>query len=317
MRLQQASLSKKGMIYDLMRDHNTLFRNQILVATLTVGGPGERSLPNVDLEGDVPIFMGDKIPSGVIISRPTLKVNPDEELKELLNETVTATNSSQLLQKLLDMHKKNMDTIGIVRNMSSKIISKIWDIFDIGNESDPIRRILEQNGLVPHKSLPLAFDSLIKNGQARTLSKSEKVAISLGSQYAHRILDDKSRTIQDHHSNLQTIVCSIKASDAFHPYFPGHDWFVFTLYIMCDGDLYATMRLLERIAKSALGPYLWSRQEYQYSKGIHLVAQTTSQSIEYILSNELPLIYSAFTLSGCTAAQVSVSYCCSVQRGIW
>ncbi|CAF1079124.1 unnamed protein product [Brachionus calyciflorus] len=90
-------------------------------------------------------------------------------------------------------------------------------------------------------------------------------------------------------------------------FYPGYDWFTSTIFLMNKGDLNSSMNFLYNFHFLQISSLLWSARLFSnnflisnvYTKnGINILLPTTCHYIELILKIELPLIFSAFRMSG-------------------
>ena len=92
--------------------------------------------------------------------------------------------------------------------------------------------------------------------------------------------------------------------------FEGFDWFLATIFILLDADPSATVVTLGTLFKFMPSMYIWSQRSLRSillsndRDSIPLCYSTCSHLVEAIVETELPEVFSAFTLSGCTPSQV-------------
>ncbi|XP_032231203.2 protein broad-minded isoform X2 [Nematostella vectensis] len=94
--------------------------------------------------------------------------------------------------------------------------------------------------------------------------------------------------------------------------YPGHDWFVSTVFLMFAGDLDQSRDFLFKFSSLVCSGYLWMRRLHASIhlppsltvSGIPPLYSSTCHNIELILQAELPLVSSAFRMSGYTPSQI-------------
>ncbi|ESO96909.1 hypothetical protein LOTGIDRAFT_231711 [Lottia gigantea] len=98
--------------------------------------------------------------------------------------------------------------------------------------------------------------------------------------------------------------------------YPGFDWFTSTIFLMFNGNKEKTWKFLHKFSMLVTSGYLWLPrlhcsedlpQSILYS-GIHPLFFSTAHNIEFILQTELPLVASAFKMSGYTPSQICVHW---------
>ncbi|KAL5021697.1 hypothetical protein ScPMuIL_000852 [Solemya velum] len=94
--------------------------------------------------------------------------------------------------------------------------------------------------------------------------------------------------------------------------YPGFDWFGATIFLLFNGNTDKTWNFLHRFSTLAVSGYAWLPRlhnsvhlpEGMMLSGIHPLFSCTGHNIEFILQTELPLVASAFKMSGYTPAQL-------------
>lgn len=95
--------------------------------------------------------------------------------------------------------------------------------------------------------------------------------------------------------------------------YPSYDWFSSTIFLMNKGDLNATLKFLFSFHNLQVSSFVWYVRLFSndallsnvYTKnGINILMSTTCDYIEHILKIELPLIFSAFRMSGLAPSQI-------------
>ena len=98
---------------------------------------------------------------------------------------------------------------------------------------------------------------------------------------------------------------------------PSYDWFVATVFLMNHGDVNSSLRFVYNFSQRPSSPFIWWSRLYSvddvlpvvYStNGININLSTTCHYIELILKLELPLIFSAFRMSGLAPSQICLHW---------
>jgi len=95
--------------------------------------------------------------------------------------------------------------------------------------------------------------------------------------------------------------------------YPNYDWFSSTIFLLNEGNLNSSIKFLYNFYNLQLSAFLWSVRLYSnetllsnvYNKnGINILISTTCHYVEHILKIELPLVFSAFRMSGLAPSQI-------------
>lgn len=98
---------------------------------------------------------------------------------------------------------------------------------------------------------------------------------------------------------LKTVLSKFKYSCG-----SGFDWFIATIFLIHKGDEKRTIAFLERFSECSLSSYTWSLLGKMRSEVIPPVYSVCCHFVETIVEEELPMLFSAFKLSGCTVSQI-------------
>lgn len=102
----------------------------------------------------------------------------------------------------------------------------------------------------------------------------------------------------------------VSMSEPHKASFGGFDWFVSTIFILVDGEPSKAEAFLSVFVDTMAAMYLWPQRSLMSSllktdrDEIPLLYSTSCHLVELIIEAELPNVFSAFTLSGCTPSQV-------------
>ncbi|KAJ1559807.1 hypothetical protein HK096_011025, partial [Nowakowskiella sp. JEL0078] len=133
-------------------------------------------------------------------------------------------------------------------------------------------------------------------------SDVEKLGLSVSTRYSKIVHPDiESRDI---YSSLYAIHQQI---NEYSPTcdFEGFDWFVSTIAIVFELDIDQTIFTLKEFSRWEMSMYFWPRcvaVDKNYLSSFEIV-HTYCHIVDSILEAELPLVYSALTLSGITSSQ--------------
>jgi hypothetical protein len=96
--------------------------------------------------------------------------------------------------------------------------------------------------------------------------------------------------------------------------YPGYDWFLATIFLIYNGNFDLSLNFLCEFQKIFHSSFLWTARLYSHSEvlsqtivnnGISVILGTICHYVEYIMQLELPLLFSAFRMSGLAPSQVN------------
>ncbi|XP_010636555.1 protein broad-minded [Fukomys damarensis] len=98
--------------------------------------------------------------------------------------------------------------------------------------------------------------------------------------------------------------------------YAGHDWFVSSLFLMLSGDREKTLRFLLRFSRLLASAFLWLPRLHLSSylpadtveSGIHPAYFCGTHCTETLLKTEVPLVFSAFRMSGFAPSQICLQW---------
>lgn len=308
----QTNKDQKDIIVDML----SVERNNILVRSYLIGGPAERVLPGRYNESTgnpypFPLFSSFPIPreySPNIGGRSAIK--QDNELTDFLDS------------KKLEMGKMWLDKC---RTILTKLLASKGDQV----KSNVIQKILEQSvqvmSAIPEESIfPImqytGTDNMLKTVN---ISPLQQLGIKMAIRYGIHL--KMINTSSDAMDNLTLLMKQIKyylqqqqktpESDLKYMQngYPGFDWFAATVFLVFNGKLEKAWTFLQQFSALGASGYIWMPRLHASahlphplsSSGIHPLFSSTGHNIEFILQLELPLISSAFKMSGYTPAQIS------------
>uniref|UniRef100_A0A6I8NMV1 Protein broad-minded n=1 Tax=Ornithorhynchus anatinus TaxID=9258 RepID=A0A6I8NMV1_ORNAN len=94
--------------------------------------------------------------------------------------------------------------------------------------------------------------------------------------------------------------------------YPGHDWFVSSVFMIMSGDKEKTFKFLQCFSRLLTSAFLWLPRLHLWrhlppdvgESGMHPVYFCSAHGIEKLLKAEVPLVFSAFQMSGFTPSQI-------------
>ncbi|XP_027456756.1 protein broad-minded isoform X3 [Zalophus californianus] len=303
---------------DFIIDGLSVERNHVLVRMNFIGGPMERILPPRVLEkGD------DPYPWPMFSSYPL----PNCYLSEVTRNADLKKDSD--LGKLLlrfKMSDKQTEWIENCRRQFCKMMKAKPDIIS----GSALLELLEKFVLHLSESASecyfpsveyTATDANVKN---ESLSSVQQLGIKMTVRYGKflSLLKDSAendltlvlkhceRFLKQQQASIKSALLCLQGTYA------GHDWFVSSLFMIMLGDKEKTLRFLQHFSRLLTSAFLWLPRLHisrylatdTIESGIHPVYFCSTHYIEMLLKVEVPLVFSAFHMSGFAPSQICLQW---------
>uniref|UniRef100_F6RL60 Protein broad-minded n=1 Tax=Callithrix jacchus TaxID=9483 RepID=F6RL60_CALJA len=303
---------------DFIIDGLSVERNHVLVRINLVGGPLERILPPRTLEQNDnpypwPMFSSYPLPNCYLsdISRNS-DIEQDSDLGKLL-----------LCLKISD---KQTGWIENCRRQFCKMMKAKPDIIS----GEALVELLEKFVLHLTESQSecyfpsveyTATDANVKN---ESLSSVQQLGIKMTVRYGKFlnllkvgaesdlawVLKHCERFLKQQQISIKSSLLSLQGNYA------GHDWFVSSLFMIMLGDKEKTFQFLHQFSRLLTSAFLWLPRLHISSylpietvkSGIHPVYFCCTHYVEMLLKTELPLVFSAFHMSGFAPSQICLQW---------
>ncbi|KAK7505391.1 hypothetical protein BaRGS_00003553 [Batillaria attramentaria] len=314
------SEEKDAIIVDML----SVERNYILVKSHLLGGPTERILPPCSLvQGKdglypFPLFSSFPVPREYtpnLTGRSTIKQETEltkflsskgekrgpvwlEKCRSLLHKMLTTKPEQAkgaVLQQLLE------EGMGVLSHIQSEAIFPLLEFsgeksWRQGSASSGSDSAVKQFKLSPLQEL--GIETAIRYGKHLKVINSSSDA-----------KDSLTYLVKQTGSFLRQQQKVTKTSLRF-------DWLVATVFLIFHGNQDRAWAFLHRLSTLGCSAYLWPARMHAsvhlpaalLSSGIHPIFSSTAHNVELILQVELPLIPSAFKMSGYTPAQICVHW---------
>ncbi|XP_028401729.1 protein broad-minded-like isoform X2 [Dendronephthya gigantea] len=298
-------------------DACSMERNHILVKTYFVGGPTERNLPPRTLSDDsnevscVPMFSTYPPPLKPYIftdSLTKLCIQDDDLSRHLRSET---PRNEEWREKCCHM------IINVLTSTEGRLKNKV-----LGN-------LLEQLVDVQSSNPEEAIFPLIDFSGSETilmgvdLSELQHLGVKLAIRYGSHL-----KLIQSNAEISNNLVLLLKKAKCFlqgqqhksfessinflNDYYPGFDWFASTIFLIMSGDEEKSWNFLYKFSCLVSSVYLWTPRLHAsvhlptplMVSGIPPIYSSVCHNIELVLQAEVPLVFSAFRISGYTPSQI-------------
>ncbi|XP_064454128.1 protein broad-minded isoform X2 [Mirounga angustirostris] len=303
---------------DFIIDGLSVERNHVLVRINFIGGPMERILPPRVLEkGD------DPYPWPMFSSYPL----PNCYLSEVTRNADLKQDSD--LGKLLlcfKMSDKQTEWIENCRRQFCKMMKAKPDILSGSALLELLEKFVLHLSESPSECyFPsveyTATDANVKN---ESLSSVQQLGIKMTVRYGKflNLLKDSAEndlTLVLKHCGrfLKQQQAPVKSSLlCLQGTYAGHDWFVSSLFMIMLGDKEKTLRFLQQFSRLLTSAFLWLPRLHvsrylptdTIESGIHPVYFCSTHYIEMLLKVEVPLVFSAFHMSGFAPSQICLQW---------
>ncbi|KAI8922174.1 broad-minded protein-domain-containing protein [Powellomyces hirtus] len=334
------SLLSTQASYAEIIDETSLLRKFIYVATHTMGGPGERRLPPTNLQEALKEPHHAQLRTdyycpdiGPIKPEPVI-VEVQKQLNALLAKVTHGANWILHIQEALAKGIGNSSSTsgkGVQSQQLFRLLPRIVKTITHMPEAD--RAVL---GWTPVGEPNQKPDDVKATSSPETKpSGYDNIATLLAVRYAKRhipglseeqlqtnlvqVLCECRKLIKPHQISENVLGCSTPAgatpstttTTSVTIAFSGYDWFLATVFILIGGQPGPTLDFLSHIIGYMPSMYLWPQRSHRsalllpHRQDIPLLYSTCCHMVEYIAEAELPSLFSAFTLSGCTPSQIS------------
>uniref|UniRef100_A0A2K6CAZ3 Protein broad-minded n=1 Tax=Macaca nemestrina TaxID=9545 RepID=A0A2K6CAZ3_MACNE len=303
---------------DFIIDGLSVERNHVLVRINLVGGPLERILPPRILEKSDnpypwPMFSSYPLPNCYLsdITR-NAGIKQDNDLGKLLLCLKISDKQTEWIVNCRRQFCKMMKTKPDI--ISGEALVELLEKFVLHLTESPSECYFPSVEYT-------ATDANVKN---ESLSSVQQLGIKMTVRYGKflNLLKDGAEndlTLVLKHCErfLKQQQTSIKSSLlCLQGNYTGHDWFVSSLFMIMLGDKEKTFQFLRQFSRLLTSAFLWLPRLHISSylpidtvdSGIHPVYFCSTHYIEMLLKAELPLVFSAFHMSGFAPSQICLQW---------
>ncbi|XP_029079847.1 protein broad-minded isoform X6 [Monodon monoceros] len=304
---------------DFIIDSLSVERNHVLVRINLIGGPMERILPPRILEkGD------DPYPWPMFSSYPL----PNCYLSDGVTRNADLKQDNDLGKLLLHfkMSDKQTEWIENCRRQFCKMMKAKPDIISGGALVELLEKFVLHLSESPSECyFPsveyTATDANVKN---ECLSSVQQLGVKMTVRYGKflnllrdgaendltLVLKHCERFLKQQQASVKSSLLCLQGS------YTGHDWFVSSLFIIMLGDKDKTFRFLQQFSRLLTSAFLWLPRLHisrylpidTIESGIHPVYFCSTHYIEMLLKAEVPLVFSAFHMSGFAPSQICLQW---------
>uniref|UniRef100_A0A8C3W2Q8 Protein broad-minded n=1 Tax=Catagonus wagneri TaxID=51154 RepID=A0A8C3W2Q8_9CETA len=289
-------------------DSLSVERNHVLVRINLIGGPMERMLPPRILEKG-----HDPYPWPMFSSYPL----PKCYLSDCVTRNADLKQDNDLGKLLLRFKTSNKQTEWVenCRRQFCKMMKAKPDIISGGALIELLEKFVLHLSESPSECFfpPVEYTATDANVKNESLSSVQQLGIKMTVRYGKFL-----KLLKDGAEDDLTLV--LKHCERFlkqqQGSYTGHDWFVSSLFMMMLGDKEKTFRFLQRFSRLLTSAFLWLPRLHisrylpmdTVESGIHPVYFCSTHYIEMLLKAEVPLVFSAFHMSGFAPSQVCLQW---------
>uniref|UniRef100_A0A8D2NDN7 Protein broad-minded n=1 Tax=Zonotrichia albicollis TaxID=44394 RepID=A0A8D2NDN7_ZONAL len=251
-------------------------RNHVLVRINLIGGPQERILPLRELDKDSGLY-----PWPMFSSLPVPKC--------YLAEIPRKAESRQVLAELIEK---------FVSHLSE---SKTDCYFSMGSYKAMDADVKKENLSSVQQ---LGVEMTVRYGKYLNLLKEDaENGLCFVLKNCEEFLKQQQRTV------VSSLCC-------LQEHYAGYDWFASSIFLIMSGDRERTLMFLQQFSCLLASAFLWLPRLHlsmhlpvtTVEYGIHPVYFCSAHHVEMLLKAELPLVCSAFHMSGFTPSQICLQW---------
>ncbi|XP_068198056.1 protein broad-minded isoform X2 [Antennarius striatus] len=293
-------------------------RNHFLVRVSVVGGPSERKLPpRVLQEGEDPypwpMFSSYPVPPCCILHPPQILHNSqDSEISVLLASSKDPADVGGWMETCRREYYQVMTSKPHV--LTKKVLADFLD------------KVMTQLSSSSTECFfcPAQYKAEEQSVKSVALSSVEQLGINTCLRYGSHLQLLKGDAVNDlplllKHIKLFLSTQTVKVASELithHDGYPGHDWLASTVFLIMAGDLDRSLSLLLNLSSLLTSAFIWPARIHASvhvpvevaESGISPVYWCTAHYVEMLLKAEVPLVHSAFRMSGFTPSQMCLHW---------
>nr|XP_010963791.1 protein broad-minded isoform X1 [Camelus bactrianus]XP_045380413.1 protein broad-minded isoform X1 [Camelus bactrianus] len=304
---------------DFIIDSLSVERNHVLVRINLIGGPMERILPPriLDKGDDLypwPMFSSYPLPNCYLSDCVTRNADlkQDNIVGKLLLHFKMCDKQTEWIENCRRQFCKMMKAKpGII---SGEALVELLGKFVLHLSESPSECYFPSVEYT-------AIDANVKN---ESLSSVQQLGIKMTVRYGKflsllkdgaendltLVLKHCGRFLKQQQASVKSSLLCLQGS------YTGHDWFVSSLFMIMLGDKERTLRFLQQFSRLLTSAFLWLPRLHisrylptdTIASGIHPVYFCSTHYIEMLLKAEVPLVFSAFHMSGFAPSQICLQW---------
>ncbi|XP_062858509.1 protein broad-minded isoform X2 [Trichomycterus rosablanca] len=302
---------------DVIVDGLSVERNHLLVRTSVIGGSSERRLPPRELQTGKspypwPMFSSYPLPSCYVLDVPkTSWTKSDSEIRSFLTSCTDCERDESWMENCRKIYSRVLSTKPAA--LSGNVLADLLE-----------RAVMFLSSSQNHFFSPPEYTVADNDVKARGLTSVERLGVGFSLRYGIwlNILREDSEQdlcllIKHCEEFLSQQRISLQSEISYLPdRYPGYDWFSSTVFLMMGGDVGRSLSLLLRLSHLLNSAFLWPNRIYRSVhvpvevslSGVPPLYSCTAHYVEMLLKVEVPLVFSAFRMSGFTPSQMCLQW---------
>ncbi|XP_037699195.1 protein broad-minded isoform X2 [Choloepus didactylus] len=303
---------------DFIIDGLSVERNHVLVRINLIGGPLERSLPPRMLEKG-----NDPYPWPMFSSYPV----PDRYLPEVIRNA-DIQQDNELVKHLLcfNISDKQSEWIENCRRQFCKMMKAKPDTISGAALVELLEKFVFHLSDSPSECYfpSVEYTATDANMKNESLSSVQQLGIKMTVRYGKflnllqngaendltLVLKHCKRFLKQQQVPIKSSLLCLQGSYA------GHDWFVSSMFMIMLGDKEKTFQFLQQFSRLLTSAFLWLPRLHisrylpmdTIESGIHPIYFCSAHYVEMLLKAEVPLVFSAFHMSGFAPSQICLQW---------
>ncbi|KAL3052190.1 hypothetical protein OYC64_004859 [Pagothenia borchgrevinki] len=299
-------------------DNLSVERNHVLVRVSAVGGPSERKLPPRALqEGEDPypwpMFSSSPLPTCYTLDPPKIhRDSQDSEMSTFLASFKDSKNEASWMEDCRRQYCKMMTSKPnvLTGNVLADLLEKV-----VAHLSSSASECFFS---------PAQYKAEEKTVQSAVLSCVEQLGINTCLRYGSYL----KLLTEDAVSDLPLLMKNIKIFLSTQQVtteselitqqdgYPGYDWLASTVFLIMAGNMDRSLKLLLNLSSLLTSAFIWPARIHASihvpvevaESGISPMYWCTAHYVEMLLKAEVPLVHSAFRMSGFTPSQMCLHW---------
>ncbi|EHB03981.1 hypothetical protein GW7_15988, partial [Heterocephalus glaber] len=312
--ISEVSGSHRGFIIDGL----SVERNHVLVRMNLIGGPLERTVPPRTLDKGEnpypwPMFSSYPLPHcyrSKATRNPDIK--QDADLSQLLSCFMISDKQTEWVENCQRQFCTAMKSKGHV--ISGGALGELLEKFVLHLTEIPAECYFPS----------VEYTAADADVRSESLSSVQQLGVRMAISYGKflNLLNDGAESdlalvLKHCERFLKQQQAPVKSSlFCLQGAYAGHDWFVSSLFLMLSGDGERTLRFLLRFSRLLASALLWLPRLHlsrylpadTVASGIHPAYFCSAHCTEMLLKTEVPLVYSAFHMSGFAPSQICLQW---------
>ncbi|KAF7658921.1 hypothetical protein LDENG_00005950 [Lucifuga dentata] len=303
---------------ELIIDSLSVERNHVLLRVSVVGGPSERRLPPRALqEGETPypwpMFSCYPLPQYYTLDPP--KIHHDSQDSEI-SAFLAAFKDTKLEEGWMEICRRQYCKV-LTTNpniLSGKVLADLLEM----------AAAHQSNSATECFFSPAQYKAEERSVRSVMLSSVEQLGIDTCVRYGSYLKILKEDAVQDLTLLMKHVKLFLSSQRAqttseltiLQVGYPGHDWLLSTVFLIMAGDVDKSLHLLLNLSSLLASAFIWPARIHASihvpvdvaESGIPPVYWCTAHYVEMLLKAEVPLVHSAFRMSGFTPSQMCLQW---------